>query len=469
MTDLADLSLGDAAGELRRGRASARELAEACLRRIGAWQPSLNCFIAIDAEGALAAAHASDDRRIRGSARGPLDGIPVAHKDLFGRAGRRLTAGSIILDAQPTRTATVLARLDAAGTVDLGPLHLSEFAAGATGHNRHFGDCRNPWNTERIPGGSSGGSTAAVAARLVYVSLGTDTGGSLRLPAHFCGVAALRPTYGRVSRVGIFPRAWSMDAAGPMARTVTDLALVLQAIAGRDDADPSSSAAPVPDYAAALDASLNGVRIGIPRNFFFERVEAPIGDLVAAAQSDFRRMGARVLAVDVPDPAPLFAQALVLSQAEAAAIHRRWIDERPLDYDHGTVAGIVGGFSLPAHVYAESLAARDPARREWLETVFSRCDLLLTPIFEHATPRLADCDPAKPGAMADFLARFGRCTRPFSYLGLPALALPCGFHPDGLPCALQLVARPFAEPLLLHAGHRYQLATDWHSRMPAMG
>ncbi len=452
MSSLAALSLAEASALLGARRASARELVEACLARITGEGRAVNAFLAVDADGALAAARASDERRARGGALGPLDGIPLAHKDIFARAGRRLTCGSVILGGVPARTAPVLARLDAAGAIDVGPLHLAEFAAGATGHNRHYGACRNPWDRERIPGGSSSGSAAAVAARLVYGSLGTDTGGSLRLPAHFCGVAALRPTLGRVGAEGVFPRAWTMDAVGPMARTAADLALLFAAIAGGG--------------APAAEAPSARPRIGIPARFFFERVEPGIGDLLDTARTEFARIGADSVAVDAPDPTPLFGHALVLAQAEAAAIHRRWIARRRADYDHGTVEGIEPGLAVAAHDYAESLAAREPARRAWIEGVFARCDLLLTPVFEHATPLLADCDPARPGAMRESLARFGRCTRPFSYLGFPALALPCGFQPDGMPAGLQLVARPGAEALLLAAGEAYQRATDWHRRAP---
>jgi aspartyl-tRNA(Asn)/glutamyl-tRNA(Gln) amidotransferase subunit A len=263
-----------------------------------------------------------------------------------------------------------------------------------------------------------------------------------------------------------------MDAVGPIARRVEDLALLLQAIAGPDAADATSAPAPVPDYAAALAEPpagvrpLAGVRIGVPRRFFFERVEHAIGALIDGARAVFERLGAQVSDIDIPAVAPLFERALVIAKVEAAAIHRRWIAERRADYDHGTLAGIEGGFAIAAVDYAESLEARAPARREWLASAFAEADLLLTPVFEHATPSLAETDPSRPGAMDAMLARFGRCTRPFSYLGFPALALPCGFQPDGMPAALQLAARPFEEASLLRAGHHYQRATDWHLRAP---
>ena len=244
----ADLTLSAAAALLGAGRISSAELVAACLDRIERQQPLLNTFLTVDAQGARAAAAASDRRRARGEARGPLDGIPVAHKDLFDRAGRVTTAGSILLNERiAENTATVLARLDAAGAVETGTLGASEFAAGATGHNRHRGDCRNPWDPARIPGGSSGASAAAVAARQVFASLGTDTGGSIRMPAHFCGTVGLRPTQGRVSRHGIFPRSWSMDSAGPLARTAEDAALLLQAVAVRNCASPEAMTTFIPD------------------------------------------------------------------------------------------------------------------------------------------------------------------------------------------------------------------------------
>lgn len=464
---LSDLSLTEAAALLGAGTISAVDLVEACLDAVARWQPRINAFLDVDRDGACRAARAIDAQRARGAQLGPLAGIPLAHKDLFERAGRRLTAGSIILDTVPAATATALRRLDAAGAIDMGPLHLSEFAAGATGHNRHFGPCRNPWRHDRIPGGSSGGSAAAVAAGTIFGSLGTDTGGSLRLPAHFCGVAALRPTLGRVGRGGVFPRAWSMDAVGPMARHVADLAPMLQAIAGADATDPTAADAPVPDFAAALARPLGGVRIGIPDGFFFDRLDAGLSALIDDARATFARIGARVVAARTPDPAPVFAHALVLAKAEAAAIHRRWLAARPQDYDFGTREGMEGGLAIAAVDYAESLEARMAAQREWLAAAFAAADLLLTPVYEHATPTLAEADPSRPGAMAAIVASFGRCTRPFSYLGFPALALPCGFQRDGMPAALQLVARPWEEPLLLAAGHRYQEATAWHRRRPA--
>jgi aspartyl-tRNA(Asn)/glutamyl-tRNA(Gln) amidotransferase subunit A len=456
--DPALFSLAQAAMALRDGVVGARALTEACLDRIDRLQPHLNAFLTVDAEGAMAAADAADARRAQGRARGPLDGIPVAHKDLFHRAGRVTTAGSIILRGAPAaETATVLTRLNAAGAVELGTLNLSEFAAGATGHNRHYGDCRNPWDLERTPGGSSSGCGAAVAARLVFGALGSDTGGSIRIPA-----------YGRVSRFGVVPRSWSADTVGPLTRTVEDAALLLGAVAGPDPDDPSAEAVPVDDYTAGLETPLRGRRIGVPFNYFFDLVEDGVRARLDAALDVFRGLGAELVDCAVPDPETPFRLAQIVAKAEAAAIHGAWIRTRAKDYDHGIREEMEAGLLISAEQYLQALRHRGPILQRWLDGPLAQVDLLLTPVYEYATPTMAACAPTSGEAAARIMATFGRCTRPISYLGLPALSVPCGFQDDGLPCAFQLVARPFAEALVLNAGHLYQRATGWHDRMPAL-
>ena len=467
--DPSSLTLSAAASLLGSGKISSCELSAACLERIERQQPILNTFLTLDPEGALAAATESDARRARGAARGPLDGIPVAHKDLFDRAGRITTAGSILLnDRIPDRTATVLEKLDAAGAIEIGTLGASEFAAGATGHNRHYGDCRNPWDPSRIPGGSSGASAAAVAARQVFAALGTDTGGSVRMPAHFCGTVGLRPTQGRVSRHGVVPRSWSMDSAGPLARTAEDAALVLQAIAGPDSCDPTAEAVPVPDYRATLDAPVDGLRIGVPEQYFFDKVDDSIGNLLDAALEIFAGLGIAVTPLAVPDPSLPFRLALIVLKAEAAAVHEDWIRNRPGDYDHGIREGMEAGLFLSAVDYLRALRQRGPALESWLAGPFSQADVLFTPVLDDPTPTLAESAVTGSDAAAAVMARFGRCTRPFSFLGLPAISIPCGFQPDGMPAGFQLVGRPFEEATLFRLGHAYQQATDWHERAPAI-
>lgn len=422
------------------------------LAAIATWQPYINAFLKVDDAGARKAAQASDRRRRGGRLRSPLDGVPLAHKDLFARTGQVMTAGSIILDRKATETAAVLQRLDAAGLVDLGQLHLSEFAAGATGHNRHYGDCRNPWNTTRIPGGSSGGSAAAVAAGMVPASLGTDTGGSVRLPSHFCGVTGLRPTQDLIDVTGVFPRSWAMDTVGPIARTAEDVGLLFGLIGGTP----------------GRGMDIRGLRIGVPRTFFLAEVEQGIGKLLDAALRDLKRAGARIVTVDVPDPQPLFDLAQTVAQAEAATIHAPWLDTRRDNYDTGIALGMLPGRKIAATDYLAALHRRAPECQVWIDGPLSKADVLFLPVYDHPTPTVDDSRPDNSDKVASVFSRFGRCTRPFSYLGLPGLAVPCGFQADGMPAAFQLVGRPLDEATLLRIGRAYQRATDWHRARPAL-
>lgn len=466
MTDLADLTLAAAADGIRQRKFSSWELTQACLARIGAWQKHTNAFLAVDHGGALKAAARADALAARGAASGLLHGVPLAHKDIFARANTLVTNGSKIPDRPATETASVLARLDAAGAIELGALNLVEFAAGATGHNAHFGDCRNPWNPERVPGGSSSGSAAAVAARMVMGALGTDTGGSVRLPAHCCGIVGLRPTYGRVSRHGVFPRAWSLDTVGPMARTAEDAALMLQAIAGADPLDSAAEGVHVPDYRTALLQPLTGVRVGVPKGAYFAEIDAGIAALLEASRAELAKLGAELVELETPDPAPLTALAVAIGRAEGAAIHGEWIASRPGDYGPGIREALEVGLFVPATRYIDALRQRGALLKRWLDEVWSKVELLHLPVFGMPTPTLEKgaADAASPHASDTF----GRFTWPFAFLGLPAIVVPVGFQQDGMPAGMQLVGRPFAEALLLNAAHLYQRATGWHEKAPAL-
>jgi len=466
MNDLAELSLAAAADGIRRRRFSSWELTQACLKRIGAWQPHTKAFIALDHGGALKAAAQADAATARGVGGGALHGVPLAHKDIFFRANTIVSAGSKILDKPGTETATVLARLDAAGAIDIGALNLHEFASGPTGHNAHFGDCRNPWNGARVTGGSSSGSAAAVASRMVFASLGTDTGGSIRVPAHFCGITGLRPTLGRVSKYGVFPRAWSFDTIGPMARTAEDAALLLQAVAGADPADADAESVPVPDYAAGLARPIRDVRIGVPKGAYFTDIDGGIASLLDAARTALAKLGAVLVEVETPDPAPLNALMTVVSLAEGASIHAEWFAARPGDYGPGTREPMETGLYLPALRYLEAQRQRGRVLKQWLETVFDKADVLLTPVFDRPTPELEATQPGRPDAPT--VGAYGRFTTLFAYLGLPALTVPIGFQADGMPAGMQLIGRPFAEAELLNVAHVYQLENRWHEKAPAL-
>ena len=466
MSDLADLSLAAAADGIRRRRFTSWDLTQACLARTGVWQKHINAFLAVDHGGALKAAAQADAMTQRGAAGGVLHGIPLAHKDIFSRANTVVSIGSKIPDRPATETATVLARLDAAGAIELGALNLVEFAAGITGHNAHFGDCRNPWNAARVPGGSSSGSAAAVAARMVMGALGTDTGGSIRVPAHFCGVVGLRPTYGRVSRHAVFPRAWSLDTVGPLARTAEDAAFLLQAVAGADPLDSSAEAVAVPDYRLDLGRSLAAIRVGVPNNSYFTAIDPGIAALLEQSRAVLAKLGAIIVAVETPDPEPLTSLALTVSRAEAAAIHGDWLAKRAADYGPGIKESMEVGLFVSAPRYIDALRHRGLMLKRWLEDVFDKVDLLHVPVFGAPTPTLAEC--AADGPAPPSVAVYGRFTWPFAFLGLPSLVVPVGFQPDGMPAGMQLVGRPFAETLLLNAAHLYQRETGWHEKAPPL-
>ncbi len=464
MSELHDLTLAELAVRLRRREVSAFEAAQHFLAR-AAKHDALGAYLATDEAVSLAQAREADARIAAGDT-APLLGVPLAHKDIFARANTLVTNGSRICDRPGTETASVLARLDAAGAIDLGALNLVEFAAGATGHNAHFGDCRNPWNPERVPGGSSSGSAAAVAARMAMAALGTDTGGSVRLPAHYCGIVGLRPTYGRVSRHGVFPRAWSLDTVGPMARTAEDAALLLQAIAGADPLDSAAEDVPVPDYRTALLRPLTGVRIGVPKSAYYTEIDSGIGSLLEASRAELARLGAELVEIETPDPAPLTALAVAIGRAEGAAIHGEWLASRPGDYGPGIREALEVGLFVPATRYIDALRQRGPLLKRWLDEVWSKVELLHVPVYGQPTPTLekAAADAGSPHA-SDM---FGRFTWPFGFLGLPSIVVPMGFQQDGMPAGMQLVGRPFAEALLLNAAHLYQRATGWHEKAPPL-
>ncbi|HWP28714.1 MAG TPA: amidase [Chloroflexota bacterium] len=467
--ELALLPLAALADRLRRRELSPVELTRVYLDRIAALDPTLRAFITVTAEQALAEAAAAEREIAAGQYRGPLHGIPLAFKDLFYTAGVRTTAGSRILaDFVPAEDATVVARLRAAGALCLGKTNLEEFAYGATSINPHYGACRNPWDPARITGGSSGGSAAAVAAGLCAASLGTDSGGSIRQPAALCGLVGLKPTYGRVSRHGVVPLSWSQDHVGPMTRTVRDAALVLQAIAGHDPRDPASSPAPVPDYLAPLEAGVTGLRLALPRDFFFDHVDPAVEAAVRAAAGVLERQGATLEEVPFPQAAPAATAGATILFTEAAAYHEPWLRTRPQDYGPLVLARLRVGATLLATDYVKAQRARSRLVAQAL-ALFERFDALLTPTVPIAAPRQDESVVRWPdGTEEDIRGATLRYTRPFNLLGFPALSVPCGFTPDGLPIGLQIVGRPFAEATVLRVARAYEAATTWSERRPAL-
>ena len=461
------MSLTALADALAARELSAVEVMEATVARAERLQPLLNCFISLEIERALEAAAAADAALARGETPGPLHGVPIAHKDMFYRAGLVSTCGSRILaDFVPDHDSTALARLTAAGAITLGGLNMAEFATGPTGHNGHWGDCRNPWNPEHISGGSSSGSGAAVGGRVVFGALGSDTGGSVRLPAACCGVVGLKPSEGLVSRHGIMALSQTMDTVGPLCRTVRDAARMTRAMAGHDPCDPNSVPRPVPDYESGLEQRVKGIRIGVPSNWAYELATDETRKLMGESLQVLREAGAETVEVPVPDMQRITDLSNVVFTSEAAALHEPWLTERPDDYQAQVRNRYEPGLHVRATRYLQALRGRAAVLDEFTNAVFARADVLHTPALPFPVPTRSETDVAAGDAMTGMVAGISWCTRPTNYLGIPALVVPCGFTENGLPAAFQLMGPPFAEEMLFRIGHAYQSATDWHTHSP---
>lgn len=463
---LTELTVAGLAAHIRAREVAPSEVTEAYLARIERHNPKLNAYITVTAERAREDARRADDEIASGTYRGPLHGVPIALKDLFATAGIRTTAGSKALaDWVPESDSTPARKLREAGAVLLGKLNTHEFAAGYTTNNPWYGPTRNPWDTEHIPGGSSGGSGAAIAARLAAATLGTDTGGSIRVPAAFCGCVGLKPTYGRVSKDGVVPLSYLFDHSGPITRDVEDAALLLEAIAGYDPADANSVRTPVGDYTAGLRAGIEGLRIGIPENFFFEQIDDEVNAAVQAAIDEVRTLGADVRPVRVEGLDEAFPAWSTLLLAEVTDYHSPGIAENPDAYS----PQITAWASAPAPsgtVVAHCLRTISDFTAG-LRGLLEEVDLLLTPATPMPPPRIGDNFVTVAGQTHP-TNDIGRFSVPFNASRLPALALPCGFTRDGLPIGLQFVGRPFDEATVLRAGYAYEQATEWHTARPTL-
>jgi aspartyl-tRNA(Asn)/glutamyl-tRNA(Gln) amidotransferase subunit A len=467
--DLATLTLKQASELVRRKDVSPVELTEACLARIGRHDRAINAFITVMREQALAAAREMEAELSRGRRRGPLHGIPIALKDNIDTAATLTTAASgIFKDRVPGEDAEVVVRLKRAGAVLLGKLNLHEFALGGTSAVSYFGPVRNPWALDRVAGGSSGGSAAAIAADMCFATLGTDTGGSIRIPASLCGIVGFKPTYGRVSTRGVVPMAWTLDHVGPMCKTVEDAALMLGAIAGYDPLDPTSVDAPVPDYSRATRMAATKLRVGVARTPFFDNLNPEVAKALEAAIDVLRKLTAGIRDVEVP-PAGNIAD---VWNPEIYAYHLPWITKTPELYQTATRNLIQGAGKASAATYAQSRRQVDAVRRE-IKKVFTTVDVLITPTQRGVAQPIAPSPPApaggRGGAPAAGAAGGGLInTAAFDIYGLPTISVPCGFSSAGLPIGLQISGNHFAESMVLTLAHAYEQATEWHRRRPAL-
>ena len=476
---IAELALG-----LKNKEFSSVELTRAFLSRVKQYDSQLNCFVTVTEESALAAAKAADERIARGQA-GPLTGVPIGQKDIFCTQGVRTSCGSKMLDNFiAPYDATVVARLNEAGTVMLGKLNMDEFAMGSSNETSYYGPVKNPWDIGAVPGGSSGGSAAAVAARLVPGATGTDTGGSIRQPASFCGVTGIKPTYGRVSRWGMIAFASSLDQGGPMARTAEDCALLLQAMAGFDPKDSTSVDLPVPDYSASLNASLEGLRIGLPKEFFGDGLDADIAGLIHEAVAEYEKLGATVKEVSLPNMHLSVPAYYVVAPAECSSNLARFDGVRyghrckePKDLkdlymrSRGEGFGaevqrriLIGTYALSAGYYDAYYLKAQKVRRlisDDFKRAFQEVDVIMGPTAPSVAFRFGE-KTADPVAM--YLSDI--YTIAVNLAGLPGMSIPVGFS-NKLPVGMQIIGDYFAEERLLNVAHRYQQVTDWHRRAPA--
>ncbi|HEY6456700.1 MAG TPA: amidase [Steroidobacteraceae bacterium] len=462
-TDLTRLTLAQAMELLRHKALSPVELVQAFLARIERLNPSLNAFITVTAEQALQQAREAEAEIQRGQWRGPLHGMPLALKDLIDTAGVRTTAASAVFkDRVPTEDAEVVRRLRQAGAVLLGKLNMHEFAYGGTSVPSHYGAVRNPWNQDRIAGGSSGGSAAAVAAGLCIGALGSDTAASIRQPAAYCGVVGLKPTYGRVSTRGVIPLSWSLDHIGPLCRSAMDAALLLETIAGFDPHQVSSAERPTDRYIEAIGANAAALRIGVVRQPYFLDLDPDMEATVNAAIQQLARLTAGVREVELP-----YANILMtIASAEAYAFHKPYFGQAPQQYEPMTRQRLQHAAAISAADYID--ARREMQRLRWTaDSAFSNIDLLVTPTTAIA-PMSIESGYVDPPLPPDGTPLEIRNTHMFNVLGLPAICVPCGFTRDGMPVGLQIAGPSFAESRVLTLAHAYQQITDWHTRAPPL-
>jgi aspartyl-tRNA(Asn)/glutamyl-tRNA(Gln) amidotransferase subunit A len=463
--DLTAWTLKKASEMLRRKAVSPVDLTQACLKRIERYNRPVNAFITISGESALAAARDREAEMQRGKWRGPLHGIPIALKDNIDTAGLRTTGASeLFKDRVPTEDAEVVRRLKNAGAVILGKLNMHEFAYGATSAVTYFGAVHNPWALDHISGGSSGGSAAAIAADLCYGTLGTDTGGSIRIPSSDCGTVGLMASYGRVSNRGVIPMAWTLDHVGPICKTVGDAAFMLGAIAGYDELDPTTADVPVPDYSRAFKMPVSKLRIGLPRALFYENLDPEFAQAADAAIDVLGKLTGGVTDVQLP---PAVA-APVIWGPETYAYHAKWLTESPEKYQTATRTQMIRSNDVKPDVYAEARRRVDLARRE-IRKVFTMVDVLATPTLKVPPGTIAGAlNPPAPNPAPNPGAGGGNPWA-FDVYGIPAITVPCGFTKSGLPIGLQISAAPFAETTMLAVAHAYEQATAWHTRRPSLG
>ena len=466
--DLCYLTIAELEPLIREGKLSPVELTQACRERIKALDGRLHSFITVLGDSALEEAAVAEKAIAAGDYKGPLHGIPIGLKDLYYTKGVRTTAGSRILaDFVPEEDATSVALLKEAGGIMLGKTNMNEFAYGATGVNHHYDTPRNPWDLECLPGGSSSGSGVAVMAGLVPAATGSDTGGSVRIPSSICGIVGIKPTYGRISKYGLVPLAWSLDHPGPMARSVEDCAILLQAMAGHDPKDASSSDAPVSDYRAGLRRDVRGLRAGLPKEMFFEELQDGVRRVVEQAIGVLEGLGIAVEEISLPEVHDAASITAGILGGEATSYHQQWLRERPQDYDPQVLSRLEAHLFVPAVDYIRAQQARTRFAQR-IREVMERVDILVTPTEPMSVPRIGETTMVLNGESRPTQGLLTLFTRVFNAVGTPAISVPCGFDQRGTPVGLQIAGRAFDEATVLQVAYAYEQATEWHTLRPKL-
>jgi aspartyl-tRNA(Asn)/glutamyl-tRNA(Gln) amidotransferase subunit A len=466
--DLESTTIHGLSDLVRKREISPVEVIEATLQRIEKYDADLKAFITVLSEESLECAKKAEASIARGDYIGPLHGIPIGLKDIIFTEGIRTTCGSKILaDFIPPEDATVMNRLKKAGAIIVGKLNLHEFAFGTTSVNPHYGTPKNPWDGRCIPGGSSGGSAVAVATSLCLGALGTDTGGSIRIPSSLCGIVGLKPTYGRVSTYGVYPLSWSLDHIGPMTKTVRDAAILLGSIAGHDPRDGTSSSLPVPDY-LSIREDVRGLRAGVPKDFYFENCDTEVRDSVEKALDILKDVGILIEEVSIPHLRHATTAGLVILLAEATSQHENYLTgSQREDYGKDVRRLLKTGVFITATQYLKAQRIRSVIRKEFLKA-FELVDVLVTPGLPVVAPKLDQDSIAVLGKKETVRSALTRLMRPYNLTGIPAIVIPCGFSKSGLPAALQIAGRPFEEATILAVAQAYEKHTPWHERRPSI-
>lgn len=468
MNDILHGSIAQLAALIRSGEISPVELIEATFQAIDQYEPQLNAFITLFREESLKSARQAEVEIRQEGDRGPLHGIPIALKDIIRVAGTRTTCGSkFFSDESPQFDATVASKLKGAGAIIIGKTNLHEFAFGVTTENPHFGATANPWDASRVPGGSSGGSAAAVVVGCCAGALGSDTGGSIRIPAAVCGHVGLKPTYGRISVHGVIELAQSLDCVGPMCRHVHDVAVMMNVLAGYDACDVHSETQPVPDYTEGLGRPINGLRAGLPKQHFFDNLHPEVERAVGEAIKVLEKLGVEIGEIDLSSVQAGHEATLTILMAEAGYFHRQGLDAHRADYGVDVRELLEAGLSLLASDYVEAVRAREIARREFSQA-FDAADFILTPTVPTPAPLRSTHDLSGGSESNRIRPRLTQNTRLFNLLGVPSISVPCGFTREGLPIGLQIAGPWWSEKTLLQVAHAYEEATPWHTMHPPL-